>query len=91
MHILLAYTTGTPNSQQPEHFESLLPIGLCVLHALLRSQDLPATLANFSGMDDQSITQLLLRIQPTVVGLSQWTHNRHTTIATARLIKKVPV
>ena len=89
MHILLAYTPGYPNNHPQGDFESLLPIGLCSLHAVLRSHDLPATLANFSGMDEQSITKLLLDLNPTVVGLSQWTHNRHATNAVAGLIKKV--
>jgi radical SAM superfamily enzyme YgiQ (UPF0313 family) len=40
-------------------------------------------------MDQQSITKLLMQHNPDIVGLSQWTHNRHATIATAGLIKKV--
>lgn len=89
MHILLAYTNGYSHSHRPDDFESLLPIGLCSLHAVLRSHSIPVTLANFTGMDVQSITNLLLQHKPTVVGLSQWTHNRHATITAACLIKKV--
>jgi len=89
MHILLAYTTGYSHNHLHGDFESLLPIGLCSLHALLRSRDIPATLANFSGMNESSISKFLSDLNPTVVGLSQWTHNRHATIAIAGLIKKV--
>ena len=88
MHTLLAYTTRSSRNGRPDDFESLLPIGLCSLQALLRSRDIPVTLANLSGMTDQQVIDLLLQIQPTVVGLSQWTHNRHATLALARLIKQ---
>lgn len=90
MHILLAYTTATTSGNRDVGaFETLLPIGLCSLHALLRSRKLPVTLANFSGTSDAEITRLLHRINPTLVGLSQWTHNRHETLRVARLIKQV--
>jgi radical SAM superfamily enzyme YgiQ (UPF0313 family) len=39
-------------------------------------------------MSDLMIVALLKRIKPTVIGLSQWTHNRHETILLARLIKQ---
>jgi radical SAM superfamily enzyme YgiQ (UPF0313 family) len=87
MHTLLAYTTTPSQDHLPEDFETLLPIGLCSLHALLRSRNLPVTLANLSGMSDQMIVALLKRIKPAVIGLSQWTHNRYETILLARLIK----
>lgn len=86
MQTLLAYTTETDH--QSCHFEQLLPIGLCSLHAVLRSRGYPVTLANLSGVPNHEISRLLQRLQPHVVGLSQWTHNRHTTIALARLIKQ---
>lgn len=89
MHILLAYTTGYSQTQSNGEFESLLPIGLCSLHAVLRSRGLPVTLANLSGMDERSVTELLLRLKPTIAGLSQWTHNRHATIDAAGLIKRI--
>ncbi|MDK9717570.1 MAG: radical SAM protein [Trichlorobacter sp.] len=88
MHTLLAYTTRAAYKSRPDEFESLLPIGLCSLHALLRSQQIPVTLANFSNMPNRQIIDLLLQIQPTVAGLSQWTHNRHVTLELARLIKQ---
>lgn len=87
MHTLLAYTTRSAHTSRPDEFESLLPIGLCSLHALLRSRDIPVTLANFSNMPHRQIIDLLLQIQPTVVGLSQWTHNRHATLELTQLIR----
>lgn len=88
MHTLLAYTTRSAQNSRPDDFESLLPIGLCSLHALLRSRDIPVTLANFSNMTQRQIIDLLLQIKPTVAGLSQWTHNRHATLELARLIRQ---
>jgi len=88
MHTLLAYTTAPSQNHQNGDFETLLPIGLCSLHALLRSRSFPVTLANFSGMTDQTIVELLKRIKPMLIGLSQWTHNRHATLLLARLIKQ---
>ncbi len=87
-HTLLAYTSSLPRKHQQRLFTSLLPIGLCSLHAVLRSAGFPATLANLSGVPESSVRKLLLEIKPTVAGLSQWTHNRHETIALAKLIKR---
>lgn len=87
MQTLLAYTSE-PDRQSNNSFEQLLPIGLCSLHAVLRSQGYPVILANLSGVPQQEIKQLLLKHQPTVIGLSRWTHNRHATVALARLIKQ---
>lgn len=83
---LLTYTSGP--EQQNDGFDQLLPIGLCSLHAVLRSRGYPVTLANLSGVPRQEICQLLQSRQPKVIGLSQWTHNRHTTLTLARLIKQ---
>jgi len=88
MHTLLAYTTPASDKDQYGSFESLLPIGLCSLHSLLRSRGLPVTLANLTGISKKKIIDLLLRIKPAVAGLSQWTHNRHATMDLALLIKK---
>lgn len=88
MHTLLAYTTSASDKHQHGSFELLLPLGLCSLHSLLRSRGLPVTLANLAGIPKMKITDLLLRIKPSVVGLSQWTHNRHATMDLAQLIKQ---
>lgn len=88
MHTLLAYTTSITEKKQSGSFESLLPIGLCSLHAVLRSQGIPVTLANLSGISEAAIRDLLLSLKPSVAGLSQWTHNRHATMHLARMIKR---
>lgn len=88
MQILLAYTTTSTPARKSGAFESLLPIGLCSLHALLRSRNIPVNLANLSGLPDRTITTLLRQLKPTIVGLSQWTHNRHATIRLAGLVKQ---
>ncbi len=88
MNLLLAYTTSQEQKRKTEAFESLLPIGLCSLHALLRSRNIPVTLANLSGMNPKDVISLIKQIKPTVAGLSQWTHNRHATIELAAIIKK---
>lgn len=88
MHTLLAYITASSRNHRPGDFESLLPIGLCSLYALLRSQGRPATLANLCGMNDRAIIDLLLQHRPSVVGLSHWTHNRHATLRLAGLIRQ---
>ena len=86
MQTLLAYTSEP--DPQSGGFEQLLPIGLCSLHAVLRSRGYPVSLANLCSIPQQEINQLLKSHQPKVIGLSQWTHNRRATIALARLIKQ---
>lgn len=88
MHTLLAYITASSRNHRPGDFETLLPIGLCSLYALLRSRGMPATLANLCGMDNRAIVDLLLQHRPSVVGLSLWTHNRHATLQLAGLIRQ---
>lgn len=86
MQTLLAYTSAIDSSSGP--YESLLPIGLCSLHALLRSRGQQATLANLTGVPAASVVGLLQRLKPAVIGLSQWTHNRHATLELAALAKQ---
>lgn len=88
MTILLAYHSGTNRPDESTAFRDLLPIGLCSLHALLRTKAIDAHLANLSGMDRSQITSLFRRIKPKLVGFSQWTHNRHSTLELARLAKQ---
>lgn len=88
MHTLLAYITASSRNHRPGDFETLLPIGLCSLYALLRSRGMPATLANLCGMNDRAIIDLLLQQRPSVVGLSHWTHNRHATLQLAGLVRQ---
>lgn len=89
MTILLAYSSGNTTPDESTTFSDLLPIGLCSLHALLRSQGVDAHLANLSGMTESQLSGLFQRLAPDIVGLSQWTHNRHCTIQLARLAKQL--
>jgi radical SAM superfamily enzyme YgiQ (UPF0313 family) len=45
-------------------------------------------LANFSGWSDAVITHQLDTIQPAIIGISQWTHNRHASLDLARLVRE---
>jgi radical SAM superfamily enzyme YgiQ (UPF0313 family) len=53
----------------------------------LREAGFNAVLANFSGWTDVDIRQQLSDIQPDIVGISQWTHNRHASMDLARLVR----
>lgn len=75
MKILLTYHSGEPNRNDP--YISLVPTGLCYLHACLLEAGHDSILANFSGWTDASIKRELLKIAPEMIGISQWTHNRH--------------
>lgn len=88
MTILLAYHSGTTRPDESTTFRDLLPIGLCSLHAVLRTKGVPAHLANLSSMDSAQTISLLRQIKPSLVGFSQWTHNRHITLELARLVKQ---
>jgi hypothetical protein len=85
MKILLAYQSGEPHRSDP--FISLVPTGLCYLHACLQEARYDSVLANFSAWPISRITQELLSRRPDVVGISQWTHNRHHSLELARLCR----
>ena len=85
MKILLAYTSGLPDRNDP--YISLLPTGLCSLQACLREAGFDAVLANFSGWSDADIRSQLAKLKPAVFGISQWTHNRHASLDLARLVR----
>jgi len=89
MTILLAYSSGTDAPDESSTFTDLLPIGLCSLHAVLRTHGINAHLANLSGMDEPQVASLLRQLAPDLIGLSQWTHNRHITLQLARLAKQL--
>ena len=82
MKILLAYQSGLPHRDDP--YISLVPTGLCYLHACLLEAGHDSTLANFSAWPTARIKQEILRIQPDFIGISQWTHNRHCSLELAR-------
>ncbi len=87
MKILLSYISGQPDRQDP--YISLLPSGLCYLQSTLREAGHDAVLANFSGWSQLEITRQLTTARPAVVGISQWTHNRHESMELARLARRV--
>lgn len=92
MRILLAYVTDrstAPSTNGETDFTTLLPIGLCSLHALLRSLGVDVTLANLSNSSEQDYTALLQHAKPDLIGFSHWTHNRHSSYRYARFSKTI--
>jgi radical SAM superfamily enzyme YgiQ (UPF0313 family) len=85
MKIILAYISGVPDRQDP--YISLLPTGLCSLHACLREAGFDAVLANFSGWSDADIRRQLSILKPDIAGISQWTHNRRASLDLAGLVR----
>ena len=85
MKIVLAYISGAPDRKDP--YISLLPTGLCSLHACLRAAGFDAVLANFSGWSNADFKRQLSNLKPDIVGISQWTHNRHAASALAELAR----
>ena len=86
MKILLAYQSGLPHRKDP--YVTLLPTGLCYLHACLREAGHDSILANFSAWHTSKIKQELLAFKPEVIGISQWTHNRHASLELAALCRR---
>jgi radical SAM superfamily enzyme YgiQ (UPF0313 family) len=85
MKIVLAYTSGVPDRKDP--YISLLPTGLCSLHACMRAAGFDATLVNFSGWSDVAIRLQLSDLKPDIFGVSQWTHNRHASLDLAKVVR----
>jgi len=85
MKIVLAYISGVPDRHDP--YITLLPTGLCSLHACLREAGFDAVLANFSGWSDADIRRQLSDLKPDIAGISQWTHNRHAALDLAGLVR----
>jgi anaerobic magnesium-protoporphyrin IX monomethyl ester cyclase len=78
MKIILVYISGISNPNDP--YISLVPTGLTYLHACLREAGYDSLLVNFSGWSATRIERELLTIKPDMVGISQWTHNRHSSL-----------
>jgi radical SAM superfamily enzyme YgiQ (UPF0313 family) len=78
MKIILAYISGISNRNDP--YISLVPTGLTYLHACLREAGYDSLLCNFSGWSPPRIEKKLLNIKPDLIGISQWTHNRHSSL-----------
>ncbi|MFZ4855148.1 MAG: radical SAM protein [Desulfuromonadaceae bacterium] len=85
MKILLAYQSGL--SHRNDSYISILPTGLCYLHACLQEAGYTSLLANFSAWSSAEIIHELLLFKPDIVGISQWTHNRHHSIELAGLCR----
>jgi anaerobic magnesium-protoporphyrin IX monomethyl ester cyclase len=86
MKILLAYQSGL--SHRNDSYISVLPTGLCYLHACLLEAGYNSLLANFSAWQPSRIIHELLLFKPDVIGISQWTHNRHHSVELATLCRK---
>ncbi|GAM08005.1 putative methyltransferase [Geobacter sp. OR-1] len=87
MHILLAYKSHREGADDP--YTSLLPVGLLTINAVLREAGFSSLVANLSRIGREEIIRLLRSGAPSVVGLSQFTHNRFETLEMARLVKEV--
>lgn len=85
MKILLTYISGAANREDP--YLSMLPAGLCYLQSSLRETGFGAILANFSGYTAAQIRQQLRHQKSDIVGISQWTHNRHASLDLARTVR----
>ncbi|MDD2366890.1 MAG: radical SAM protein [Desulfuromonadaceae bacterium] len=87
MKILLTYQSGLSHRKDP--YISLLPTGLCYLHACLRDAGHDSLLTNFSACSTNHIKQLLNDFKPQMIGISQWTHNRYASLELARLCRTI--
>ncbi len=87
MKVLLAYQSGLPHRNEP--YINLVPTGLSYLHACLQEEGYDSLLANFSAWHPDKITHELLTFKPDVIGISQWTHNRHVSLELARVCRNL--
>ncbi|MBT0665479.1 cobalamin-dependent protein [Geobacter pelophilus] len=87
MRILLAYKSHPEGVDDP--YTSLLPIGLLSINAALCQAGFDSRVANLSLLDSHDIVSRLRADSPSVVGLSQFTHNRFETLEVARIVKSV--
>ena len=87
MKVLLAYKSHPEGADDP--FTSLLPVGLLSLEAVVREAGHQVTLANLSGLGWDRVRQLLKRVRPEGVGISQFTHNRVESLRLAALAKEL--
>jgi radical SAM superfamily enzyme YgiQ (UPF0313 family) len=85
MKILLTYQSGHTDRSEP--YINLVPTGLCYLHACLHDATYESRLANFSAWSPTKIKKELARFKPAVIGISQWTHNRHASMELARICR----
>jgi radical SAM superfamily enzyme YgiQ (UPF0313 family) len=86
MKILLAYRSGSSNRNDP--YLNLVPTGLCYLHSCIKEAGHDSILANFSAWPASKIKKKLLSVKPDFVGISQWTHNRHSSLELANICRE---
>lgn len=86
MKILLAYTSGA--TKQQDLYLNLLPTGLLYIQSYLSEAGYEVQLANFSGWSEERTARSIATFAPSIVGISQWTHNRHASLQLARSIKR---
>jgi len=85
MKVLLAYQSGLPHRNDP--YISIVPTGLCYLHACLLEAGYDSTLVNFSAWSTSRIKQKIVTLNPDFIGISQWTHNRYCSLELARICR----
>ena len=86
MKVLLAYLCHYQDRH--DYFLSLMPVGLVSIAACLEKEGHDVTLANFSSAGPQKALKQIITMQPEVIGLSLFTHNRVDTLKLVREIRK---
>ena len=87
MRILLAYKSRHNGSTSP--YTSLLPVGLGYINARLRREGYQSRIANLSNIGWKQTEELLRAEKPTILGISQFTHNRLESFRLATSAKKL--
>lgn len=87
MKILLAYKNN--ESLTDDYYSSLLPVGLLTISSFLKASGYNARVANFTGMNRAEVKRILREVSPSVVGISQFTHNRVESLELAEQVKKL--
>ncbi len=87
MRVLLVYRCSREGRSNV--FESLLPVGLCSLAAVLRRRGHDVSLANYSEASPAEVERHLLGIRPEVVGISVFTFNRSASFDLARAVRRL--
>lgn len=87
MRILLTYKVTGAAVRDP--FASLLPSGLGVMAACLKEAGYDARLANLSAMTWKECRAVLRDLQPRLLGISVFTHNRIASLRLAEIAKEI--
>ncbi len=86
LKILLAYLCSYQD--RSDYYLSLMPVGLVYLASSLEQGGHEVILANFSTMGYRRAVKRIADIEPDVVGISLFTHNRIDSLKLARGIKR---